>query len=210
MLINQNKDKESFSSDELKQAELIFNRYVVAQPAEMLKIIHLINALIDVKKSKVQTQANLQQQELEIDALGNLIEKPQKTAGEQKNRKKVTVTEPMNISIPNNTRVISNVTVRAALFAAIKGDNRQFFKRKLICSQSDIKMVFTGEQFNQDDYDIFMELIFQHGAGYSTRPKRLNSGTMFSTTSQSKRCDGVNTPSRFCTNPTYAAIVWTR
>ncbi|MEI6707681.1 MAG: hypothetical protein WCK96_11165, partial [Methylococcales bacterium] len=32
------------------------------------------------------------------------------------------------------------------------------------------------------------------GAGYSTRPERLHSGMMFSTTSQSKRCDGVTYP----------------
>jgi hypothetical protein len=35
------------------------------------------------------------------------------------------------------------------------------------------------------------------GAGYLTRPTRLNSGMMFSITPRLKRCDGVNTLSRF-------------
>ena len=34
-------------------------------------------------------------------------------------------------------------------------------------------------------------------ADYSTRPKLLNSGMMFNTMPQSKRCDWVNTQSRF-------------
>ena len=64
------------------------------------------------------------------------------------------------LPIPENTRPVSNIAARAALFAAIQGGDRQQFKKAVLASQDGIQIIFTGEQLNQDDHDLFMQLIY--------------------------------------------------
>lgn len=66
----------------------------------------------------------------------------------------------LSFQFSEKTRPVSNAVVRAALFAAIQGENRAFFNKAVIASQDGIKIVFTGQQFNQDDHDVFMQLVF--------------------------------------------------
>jgi hypothetical protein len=60
----------------------------------------------------------------------------------------------------DNTRAASNPLVRSALFAAIQGKDRQLLNDCEIPTVDGWKMVFSGEQFNQNDKDAFMQLVF--------------------------------------------------
>jgi hypothetical protein len=56
---------------------------------------------------------------------------------------------------------VSNVAARAALFAAIPGEDRELLEKAVLASQDGIQIIFTGRQLNQDDHDVFMELVFR-------------------------------------------------
>lgn len=60
---------------------------------------------------------------------------------------------------PDTTRIISNDMARSALFAAIQGANRKQFKKELLATIDGIEIIFTGEQLNQDDHDLLVQLI---------------------------------------------------
>jgi hypothetical protein len=55
---------------------------------------------------------------------------------------------------------VSNAIVRSALFAAVQSVDREIFHKVLIASQDGIEIIFSGEQFNQDDHDLFMQLVY--------------------------------------------------
>jgi len=61
---------------------------------------------------------------------------------------------------PNATRPVSNAMARSALFSCVQGKDRQMLKEELLAAQDGMEMRFTGEQLNQDDHDLLMQLIF--------------------------------------------------
>jgi hypothetical protein len=61
---------------------------------------------------------------------------------------------------PEETRPTSNDLARSALFAAIKGKDRQWWRNEKIATVDGIEIICTGEQLNQDDHDTLMQLVF--------------------------------------------------
>lgn len=61
---------------------------------------------------------------------------------------------------PEETRPASNPLIRSALFAAIRGKDRQLLNNAEIETIDGCKIIFSGEQFNQDDKDTLMQLAF--------------------------------------------------
>jgi hypothetical protein len=68
----------------------------------------------------------------------------------------------LQFSLPfgDETRAAANPLVRSALFAAIQGKDRQLLNDCEIATVEGWKMIFSGEQFNQDDKDTLMQLVF--------------------------------------------------
>lgn len=62
-------------------------------------------------------------------------------------------------NIPTETRPIVNEIARSALFSAIQSKDRQMLKDAPVAVSGDGKILFTGEQLNQSDHDVFMQLI---------------------------------------------------
>jgi hypothetical protein len=82
---------------------------------------------------------------------------PQTTKHEPKPKKADVI--QLSLALPERARPVSNVTVRAALFAAIQGENRELLNKATLTSQNGIRIIFSGEQLNQDDHDVFMQLV---------------------------------------------------
>ena len=61
---------------------------------------------------------------------------------------------------PEATRPVSNDMARSALFSCIQGKDRRFIKDALLATVDGVGIRFTGEQLNQDDHDLLMQLIF--------------------------------------------------
>ena len=61
---------------------------------------------------------------------------------------------------PEATRPVSNDMARSALFSCIQGKDRRFIKDTLLATVDGVEIRFTGEQLNQDDHDLLMQLIF--------------------------------------------------
>src|SRR2546422_11035037 len=57
-------------------------------------------------------------------------------------------------------RPVSNDMARSALFSCIQGKDRRFIKDALLATVDGVEIRFTGEQLNQDDHDLLMQLIF--------------------------------------------------
>jgi hypothetical protein len=55
-----------------------------------------------------------------------------------------------------------NAFIRSALFAAIQGKDRRFIKEEVLASVSGITVKFTGEQLNQDDMDVWEQIVQFH------------------------------------------------
>ena len=60
---------------------------------------------------------------------------------------------------PTEARPVVNDLASSALFAAIQGKDRQLLNDVTIATTSDEQIIFSGEQFNQDDHDVFMQLV---------------------------------------------------
>ena len=58
------------------------------------------------------------------------------------------------------TRPVSNDMARSALFSCVQGMDRIFIKDALLATVDGVEIRFTGEQLNQDDHDLLMQLIF--------------------------------------------------
>ena len=57
-----------------------------------------------------------------------------------------------------HTRAVSNALARSALFAPVK--QRQFFRHYVVVGQVDgVTVEYKGEQLNQDDHDMFLQLV---------------------------------------------------
>lgn len=66
----------------------------------------------------------------------------------------------LELPIPEKARPVSNVAARAALFAAVQSEDREFFNKAVLAAQDGIQIIFTGQQLNQDDHDTFMQLVY--------------------------------------------------
>ena len=76
---------------------------------------------------------------------------------------------------PEATRPVANDMARSALFSCVQGKDRRFIKDVLLATVADREIRFTGEQLNQDDHDLLMQMVFmaQHkplGPGSWYRP----------------------------------------
>lgn len=132
---------------ELAKAELIYQELLIKYQKDIeqdqagtLKRVYKSMAIREVKAAKEHE---------------NLPE-PIETASSKKPKGEVI---PFPLLIPEKTRPVSNVTVRAALFAAIQGEDRELLNKVKLASQDGIEIIFSGQQLNQDDHDVFMQLI---------------------------------------------------
>lgn len=66
----------------------------------------------------------------------------------------------LSLPIKENVRPVSNIAARAALFAAIQGEDRELLNDVVLAAQEGIKIIFSGQQLNQDDHDLFMQLVY--------------------------------------------------
>ena len=61
---------------------------------------------------------------------------------------------------PEATRPVSNDMARSALFSCVQGKDRIFIKDALLATVADREIRFDGEQLNQDDHDLLMQMVF--------------------------------------------------
>src|SRR2546425_5991906 len=73
---------------------------------------------------------------------------------------------------PEATRPVSNDMARSALFSCVQGKDRRFIKDALLATIADREIRFDGEQLNQDDHDLLMQMVFM------AQPKPLGSWVM--------------------------------
>ena len=62
--------------------------------------------------------------------------------------------------IPTTARAVVNEIASSALFAAIQGKDRKLVKDMPVATTGETQMFFTGELLNQDDHDVFMQLVY--------------------------------------------------
>jgi len=62
--------------------------------------------------------------------------------------------------IPTTARAVVNEIASSALFAAIQGKDRKLVKDMPVAATGKTQMFFTGELLNQDDHDVFMQLVY--------------------------------------------------
>ncbi len=60
---------------------------------------------------------------------------------------------------PEVARIVSNDMARSALFSAIQGGKRRILKKEVLATIEGIEIIFTGEELNQDDHDLLMQLV---------------------------------------------------
>lgn len=145
-------EAQDFTAEDIAEAERIYqeklnkNRAEIAQDnTGMLKRIFRLSAFRDVKAKKDQQAQPLQPQ------------KPPLQKSKPKTPEKETI--QLSLALPERARPMSNAMVRAALFAAIQGENRELLDNATLASQDGIKIIFSGRQLNQDDHDVFMQLL---------------------------------------------------
>ncbi len=95
------------------------------------------------------------------DALRHYMEKSERLKAERKKLLRLPV-------IPQETRPAVNVICNSALFAAVQGKDRQILNDAHLDTQDGVEIIFSGEQFNQDDHDVLMQLVYlasQHELG---------------------------------------------
>src|SRR4029434_9149381 len=61
---------------------------------------------------------------------------------------------------PEATRPVSNEMARSALFSCVQGKDRRFIKDALLATVAEREIRFDGEQLNQDDHDLLMQMVF--------------------------------------------------
>src|SRR5712691_9712232 len=92
-----------------------------------------------------------------IERLGNaLADAPPESVAEPKSTAKI-IQFPL---FPEATRPVSNDMARSALFSCVQGKDRRFIKDALLATVADKEIRFTGEQLNQDDHDLLMQMVF--------------------------------------------------
>jgi hypothetical protein len=92
-----------------------------------------------------------------LERLGNVMaDVPPAPAPEQPSTAKI-IQFPL---FPDATRPVSNDMARSALFSCVQGKDRRFIKDTLLATVADKEIRFTGEQLNQDDHDLLMQMVF--------------------------------------------------
>ena len=92
-----------------------------------------------------------------LERLGNVMaDAPPILAPEQPSTAKI-IQFPL---FPDATRPVSNDMARSALFSCVQGKDRRFIKDTLLATVADKEIRFTGEQLNQDDHDLLMQMVF--------------------------------------------------
>ena len=92
-----------------------------------------------------------------LERLGNVMaDAPPAPAPEQPSTAKI-IQFPL---FPEATRPVSNDMARSALFSCVQGKDRRFIKDTLLATVADKEIRFTGEQLNQDDHDLLMQMVF--------------------------------------------------
>lgn len=94
--------------------------------------------------------------EMEPDGTIHLASMPQTKVADEKPKKAQIINLP---TFPTETRAVVNEIARSALFAAIQGKDRQWLKDVPVALSGDGQILFSGEQLNQADHDVFMQLI---------------------------------------------------
>ena len=61
---------------------------------------------------------------------------------------------------PQETRAAVNFIANSSLFAAVQGKDRQLLNDTHLDTQDGVQIIFSGEQFNQDDHDVLMQLVY--------------------------------------------------
>jgi len=61
---------------------------------------------------------------------------------------------------PEAARPVNNDMARSALFSCVQGKNRRMLKNAAVATVGDVRIEFSGEQWNQDDHDVLMQLVF--------------------------------------------------
>ena len=87
------------------------------------------------------------------DALRHYTEKSERLKAERAKLLRLPV-------IPQETRPAVNFIANSALFAAVQGKDRQLLNKCLLDTQDGVQIIFSGEQFNQDDHDVLMQLVY--------------------------------------------------
>ena len=92
-----------------------------------------------------------------LERLGNVMaDVPPAPAPEQPSTAKI-IQFPL---FPEATRPVSNDMARSALFNCVQGKDRRFIKDTLLATVADKEIRCTGEQLNQDDHDLLMQMVF--------------------------------------------------
>lgn len=91
-----------------------------------------------------------------VEKLGNaMVRAEQDTAVEQRTTQIIQFPR-----FPEEKRPVSNDVARSALFSCVQGKDRQMFENALLATVEGIEIRFTGRQFNQDDHDVLMQLVY--------------------------------------------------
>src|SRR5262249_38493541 len=61
---------------------------------------------------------------------------------------------------PEEKRPVSNDVARSALFSCVQGKDRQMMNDVTVATVDNVEIIFSGEQFNQDDHDVLMQLVY--------------------------------------------------
>jgi hypothetical protein len=156
-----------FTPEEIAQVERIYqeglrrHEETFAQDhTGQLENIYLRTAAITVRYRRNQKNIGLLLQDSKPTAPIPQAPQQEKPKPEQKPKKSDNNVIQFALALPERTRAVSNATVRAALFAAVQGESRELFNDVTLASQDGVKIIFSGEQLNQDDHDVFMQLVF--------------------------------------------------
>lgn len=87
----------------------------------------------------------------------NALDRAKEKSAELKSEKAKLLRLPV---IPQETRPAVNVIANSSLFAAVQGKDRQLLNDAHLDTQDGVDILFSGEQFNQDDHDVLMQLVY--------------------------------------------------
>jgi TrfA protein len=91
-----------------------------------------------------------------VEKLGNAMVRAQQDTAVEKRTAQI-IQFPL---FPEEKRPVSNDVARSALFSCVQGKDRQMFENALLATVEGMEIRFTGRQFNQDDHDVLMQLVY--------------------------------------------------
>jgi hypothetical protein len=137
-----------------------------SEPEEKPFVLPLVDEEELAKVADPQEREERRQEKIRMykehpDALRHYTEISERLKAERKKLLRLPV-------IPQETRPAVNVICNSALFAAVQGKDRQLLNDAHLDTQDGVEIIFSGEQFNQDDHDVLMQLVYlasQHELG---------------------------------------------